>query len=81
MAHPHHTLIRYVQRALEEQTGVRVSYNWVLTEVDKTYREATQIARFERRDIREVLLWLIKPTKRSNADHHARSTATSQERS
>lgn len=64
MSHPHRSKIRYVQKKLLEETGVKVSYNWILTVVDKHLEEAFARAKAEHKDIKDVLVDIIRPLNR-----------------
>lgn len=61
MAHPHLAKIRYVQQQLEKDIGVKVSYQWVLREVERNLPEARRLAGPTNRELNDKLVELIRP--------------------
>lgn len=47
-----------------EETGVKVSYNWILTLVDKHLEDAFERAKSENKNVKDVLVEIIRPLNR-----------------
>lgn len=69
MAHPHASKIKFVKKALEKETGKKISYQSLVMAFDKLDMKAVWDKAGSAKRVKEVLVDFLRPAAKEAKDH------------